>query len=102
MLLIELSMSPLDKGASVSRQVARSLDIIDRSGLKYRVGPMGTCIEGEWDEVMTVVKKCYLKMRTDCSRITFSLKGDWRSGREKRLDRKVAKVEKLLKRKLSR
>ena len=47
MLLIELSMSPMDKGPSVSKWVARSLEIIDKSGLEYRLGPMGTCIEGD-------------------------------------------------------
>ena len=59
MLLIELSMSPMDQGPSVSKWVARALEIIDRSGLDYRLGPMGTCIEGEWDEVMAVVRRCW-------------------------------------------
>lgn len=100
MLLIELSMSPMDKGPSVSKWVARSLEIIDRSGLDYRLGPMGTCIEGEWDEVMAVVKKCWNKMARDSVRITFSVKGDWRRGATGRLAAKVATVEHQLKRKL--
>ena len=100
MLLIELSMSPMDKGPSVSKWVARSLQIIDRSGLDYRLGPMGTCIEGEWNEVMAVVRKCWNGMARDCVRITFSIKGDWRRGPKGRLDAKVAAVEKKLQRKL--
>ena len=100
MLLIELSMSPMDKGPSVSKWVARSLEIIDRSGLDYRLGPMGTCIEGGWDEVMAVVRKCWNGMARDCVRITFSVKGDWRRGAKGRLASKVATVEKKLKRKL--
>ena len=100
MLLIELSMSPMDKGPSVSKWVARSLEIIDKSGLDYRLGPMGTCIEGEWNEVMAVVRKCWNRMSRDSVRITFSIKGDWRRGAEGRLESKVAKVEKTLKRKL--
>jgi uncharacterized protein (TIGR00106 family) len=100
MLLIELSMSPMDKGPSVSRWVARSLEIIDRSGLDYRLGPMGTCIEGEWDEVMAVVRKCWNRMARDSVRITFSIKGDWRRGAEGRLESKVRTVERKLKRKL--
>jgi uncharacterized protein (TIGR00106 family) len=93
-------MSPLDKGASVSTWVARSLEIIDRSGLAYRLGPMGTCIEGEWDEVMAVVRKCWNRMAKDSVRITFSIKGDWRRGAKGRLESKVSKVETLVKRKL--
>jgi uncharacterized protein (TIGR00106 family) len=100
MLLIELSMSPMDKGPSVSKWVARSLEIIDRSGLPYRLGPMGTCIEGEWDEVMDVVRKCWNRMSKDSVRITFSIKGDWRRGAKSRLDSKVSKVETLVRRKL--
>jgi uncharacterized protein (TIGR00106 family) len=100
MLLIELSMSPMDKGVSVSRWVARSLEIIDRSGLDYRLGPMGTCIEGEWDEVMALVKRCWKAMGKDCMRITFSIKGDWRGGRRGRLESKVAAVVKKVGRRL--
>jgi uncharacterized protein (TIGR00106 family) len=100
MLLIELSMSPMDKGPSVSKWVARSLAIIDRSGLDYRLGPMGTCIEGEWDEVMAVVKRCWKAMGKDCVRITFSIKGDWRKGAKGRLASKVEAVEKILSKRL--
>ena len=57
MILLEFSMMPLDKGESVSKYVARSLEIIDKSGLDYRVNSMGTVVEGEWDEVMNVVRQ---------------------------------------------
>lgn len=100
MLLAEFSMSPLDKGVSLSEFVARSLDIIDRSGLPYRLGPMGTCLEGEWDEVMDVVRDCFERMSQDCERITISFKGDWRRGRSGRLEAKIQAVEQRLGRQL--
>src|SRR5215813_7346862 len=100
MVLIELSRSLNNKGPSVSKWVARSLEIIDRSGLDYRLGPMGTCIEGEWEEVFDVVRKCWNKMAKESVRITFSIKGDWRRGAAGRLESKVSKVEQTLKRKL--
>lgn len=96
MLLLEFSMSPMDKGESVSRYVSRSLDIIDASGVDYRLNPMGTVLEGEWDEVMDVVKKCYEKMSSDCNRITCSIKIDYRKGAKGRLQSKMASVEKKL------
>ena len=99
-LLVELSMSPLDKGPSVSKWVARSLEIIDQSGLDYRLGPMGTCIEGEWDQVLRVVRRCWKTMSRDSVRISFSIKGDWRRGKAGRLSSKVEAVEKRLGRKL--
>ncbi len=96
MILLEFSMTPLDKGESVSAYVTRSLDIIDKSGLEYRINPMGTVIEGEWDEVMGVVKACFEKMQSDCSRISTAIKIDYRKGRSGRLKSKIASVEKKL------
>ena len=51
MVLLEFSMSPLGKGESVGKYVSRSLEIIDQSGVEYRLNPMGTVLEGEWGEV---------------------------------------------------
>jgi uncharacterized protein (TIGR00106 family) len=98
MVLLEFSMSPLGKGGSVSKYVSRSLDIIDKSGVPYRLNPMGTVIEGEWDEVFAVVRKCYERMKKDCNRISCSIKVDYRKGHSGRLVSKVASVEKTLKR----
>lgn len=100
MVLLEFSMSPLGKGESVGRYVARSLDIIDRSGLPYRLNPMGTVLEGEWDDVFAVVRKCYERMKKDCNRISCTIKVDYRKGARGRLQSKVASVERRLKRKL--
>ncbi|HEX6532480.1 MAG TPA: MTH1187 family thiamine-binding protein [Nitrospira sp.] len=98
MVLLEFSMSPLGKGESVSKYVSRSLDIIDKSGVPYRLNPMGTVLEGEWEEVFSVVRKCYERMRKDCNRISCSIKVDYRKGHSGRLVSKVASVEKTLKR----
>ncbi|MEO5348576.1 MAG: MTH1187 family thiamine-binding protein [Magnetococcus sp. YQC-3] len=95
-LLFEFSMTPLDKGESVSTYVARSLDIIDKSGLPYKLGPMGTCLEGEWDDCMAVIKECLTTMQTDCNRITLSVKMDYRKGKTDRLTGKIESVEKKL------
>ena len=98
MVLLEFSMSPLGKGESVSKFVSRSLDIIDKSGVPYRLNPMGTVLEGEWDEVFAVVRQCYERMKKDCNRISCSIKVDYRKGHSGRLVSKVASVEKTLKR----
>jgi len=100
MVLLEFSMSPLGKGESVGRYVARSLDIIDRSGVPYRLNPMGTVLEGEWDDVFGVVGKCYERMKKDCNRISCTIKVDYRKGHAGRLKSKVSSVERRLKRKI--
>ncbi|MBI3811532.1 MAG: MTH1187 family thiamine-binding protein [Nitrospirae bacterium] len=100
MVLLEFSMSPMGKGESVGKYVSRSLAIIDRSGIDYRLNPMGTVIEGDWDQVFAVVKKCYEAMKKDCGRISLGIKVDYRKGHRGRLNSKVASIEKRLKRKL--
>lgn len=99
-VLVEFSMSPMDKGPSVSKYVARSLEIIADSGVPYRLGPMGTCLEGDWNDVMGVIEKCYRRMSADCERITCSIKIDARNGAEGRLASKTQSIEKILGRKL--
>jgi uncharacterized protein (TIGR00106 family) len=95
-VLLEFSMTPLGEGESVSPYVARSLEIIDASGLDYRLHAMGTVIEGEWDEVFDVVRRCYDAMSADCDRITCSIKVDSRKNATGRLTAKVRSVEQKL------
>ncbi|MBD3225841.1 MAG: MTH1187 family thiamine-binding protein [Caldithrix sp.] len=93
MVLLEFSMSPLDKGISLSPYVARILDIIDKSGIDYRLNAMGTILEGEYDKVMSVVRQCFFALQEDCKRISISIKMDYRDGKESRLDSKIKTVE---------
>lgn len=95
-MLAEFSMWPMDKGESVGKYVARSLDIIDRSGVPYRLNPMGTVLEGEWDEVMAVVRQCFETMSQDSNRVTCTVKMDWRRGHTGRLTAKIDTVERHL------
>ena len=100
MVLLEFAMAPAGQGESLSAQVARILDVIDRSGVPYRLTPMGTILEGDWDAVMRVVGDCFRTLQADCPRISMNLKMDYRAGDESRLDSKVAKVEQRLGRRL--
>ena len=100
MVLLEFSISPLEKGASVSDYVARSLAIIAASGLDYRLHAMGTIVEGELDQVLAVLKQCIEALAADCDRITCTAKLDYRRGHSGRLESKVASVEQRLGKKL--
>jgi len=96
MVLLEFSMYPLDKGESLSPYVAKSLDIIDQSGLDYRCNSMGTVLEGEYNEVMEVVRKCFEAMSASCNRVECSMRMDFRKGCKGRLTSKIASVEQKL------
>lgn len=99
-MLVEFSMFPLDKGESVGKYVARSLEIVEKSGLDYRLNDMGTVIEGSWDEVFAVIRQCHKAMNRDCRRIHLSVKADHRDGSAKMLGKKVRSVQKRLGKKL--
>ncbi len=94
-------MAPTGKGESLSPYVARSLDIIDKSGLPYQLTPMGTIIEGEWPDVMAVVTACFEAMQTDCERIGTHIKIDYRAGPGGRMQSKINAVETQLGRRLA-
>jgi uncharacterized protein (TIGR00106 family) len=101
MTLCELTMFPTDKGVSVSPYVARILDIIDKSGVAYKLTPMSTILEGNWDAVMNLVSACFRALEADCERINVSMKVDYRRGTEPRMTKKIDAVERHLGRTLS-
>ena len=96
MILLDFSMFPVDKGESLSKEVAEIIQLIDESGLEYRLHSMGTTIEGDWDDVFEVVRRCFQKMKENSSRISASIKVDYREGKSGRIQGKVRKVEELL------
>ncbi len=92
-MLAEFSIFPISSGVSLSKYVARSLQIIQKSGLPYKMNSMGTVVEGEYDEVMTLIRKCHMRMRKDNDRVVTIIKIDDRKGRRKALDKKVESVQ---------
>jgi uncharacterized protein (TIGR00106 family) len=95
-VIVDFSIFPVDKESSVSSYVAKAVKIIRKSGLDHQTGPMGTCIEGEWEDVMRVVSRCFEKMKEESSRIYMTLKVDYRRGDSGRLTGKVKSIEEKL------
>ncbi len=90
--MVEFSIVPIGKGESLSQFVARCTKIVQESGLPNQLNPMGTVIEGEWDEVFGVIKECFEELRKDCSRISLYIKVDYREGKDSRMEQKVRSV----------
>lgn len=93
-VLAELTVFPTGKTGGLSPYVSRVVKLIKNSGLSYNFGPMGTCVEGEWDEVMELAGKCYRELEPDCDRVYIVMKMDCRKGASDRINGKVASVEK--------
>lgn len=82
----------------VGEAVAEAVRIIRDSGLPNETNAMFTNIEGEWDEVMAVVKAAVEAVGEHAPRVSFVLKADYRPGRAGELARKVERVENALER----
>ena len=96
-VIVEFSIFPMDKGESLSPYVARAFNLIQESGLPYELNPMGTCVEGGWNEVMSLVDRCFQELQKDCNRINLALKADYRKGPAGRLKGKIESVKEKLK-----
>ncbi len=101
-MLVSFSIFPTDKGESVSRYVAKTIDIVDKSGLPYRTSAMSTVVEGSWDRVFKVIKKCRDTMAKECNRIYMVITVDDRKRVKNRLTGKVDKIERVLRKKINR
>lgn len=101
-MLAEFSIVPTDKGESVSKYVAEILDIIDQSGLEYKLHAMGTTVEGTCDDVFELIKLCHNTMRMYSNRVVTHIAIDDRAGAEHRLQGKPNSIENILGRKLQR
>ena len=92
-MLAEFSVVPIGKGESVCQYVAECLKIVEASGLPYRINPMGTVIEGDYDAVMSVIRACHMRVMELSSRVITSVKVDDRRGVSGMIDKKVESVE---------
>jgi len=95
-MIVEFSVVPVGQGEELARLVAGIVDIIDRSGLSYRLTAMGTIVEGEWDDVLALIKECHRAMRRQAGRVLTHIAIDDRDGARDRLRGKVEDVEKIL------
>ena len=100
MVLLEMSITPLGQGESVSQYVAECVDLVEQSGLDYELHAMGTIVEGELDEVLDLMRRCIEQVATHTDRVTCAAKLDFRRGHAGRLKSKVASVEQKLGREL--
>ena len=101
-MLVELSINLLGRGTHLSQDLAQILKTVDESDLRYCLTPLGTCIEGEWDEVMALVKKCHLQARTLSSHVMTTLRIEDEEGATDKLNENIGAVERAANRKLRR
>ena len=92
-MIVAFSVSPLGGGDSVGDAVAGAIKVVRASGLPNETNAMFTNIEGEWDEVMAVVKQAVDAVAAVSDRVSLVLKADIRPGYTAQLDAKVQRIE---------
>ncbi|SNS68073.1 uncharacterized protein, MTH1187 family [Micrococcales bacterium KH10] len=92
-MIVAFSVAPSGVGDSVAEAVAAAVKVVRDSGLPNRTTSMFTEVEGEWDEVMDVVKRATEAAGAGAGRVSLVLKADIRPGRTGEIDAKIARVE---------
>jgi uncharacterized protein YqgV (UPF0045/DUF77 family) len=98
-MLIAFSVAPSGAGnadGSVHDAVAAAVKVVRESGLPHRTTSMFTELEGEWDDVMGVVKRATEAVMPFGSRVSLVLKADIRPGYTGELDGKVERLERAI------
>jgi len=97
-MLVAFSLAPAvtDADGGVAESVAEVVRVVRASGLPHETNAMFTNVEGEWDEVMALVKQCVEVLTAQSPRVSLVLKADIRPGHSGQLTAKVERVEDLL------
>ena len=76
-MLAELELIPIGtQDASLSTLLADVAKLVDQSGLDYRVGPMGTVVEGDWDRILALAKRCHQALLKSSDRVMTTIRID--------------------------
>ena len=100
-MLVEFTVVPLGAGESLAEPVAEALKIVNDSGVSYQLTPAGTCLEGDWDEVMTVIRQCHTRMLGRSVHVITTIRIEDEMGAKNKLRSNISSVEKELDRKIA-
>ena len=94
-MIVEVSVVPVGTGeTSVSAYVKAAIKIIEETDLDYQINSMGTCVQGEWDEIFSTLKAVHDELaKMGCNRIVTTVKIDDRRDKYGTMDAKIASLE---------
>jgi uncharacterized protein (TIGR00106 family) len=91
-MLVQFTVYPSD-ATHMSRDVALMVQVLERAGLDFRLGPMATAVEGTWEQVMPAIRRCHEIMREHHARVITTITVDDRAEQAHHLDEMVSVVE---------
>ncbi len=92
-MLAQVTITPVGTGEELKEMIAKAVAIIEKSELDYQLTSMGTIIEGDWDEIMVIVKKCHDEVTNFADRVVTNIVIDDRKDLQNRLKNNVLEVE---------
>lgn len=92
-MLTQVTILPIGTGEETKDLLADAAKIVAQSGLDYQLTSMSTIIEGEWDEVMVIIKKCHQQILGFSERVVTNIAIDERRGLQGRLKGNVLDIE---------
>jgi uncharacterized protein (TIGR00106 family) len=95
-MIAAFSITPIGTGESVGAEVAQAVRLVRESGLPNETNAMFTNVEGEWDQVMDLIKRCVDKIAEAAPRVSVVIKIDHRPGVTGGLTTKVEAIERFL------
>jgi uncharacterized protein (TIGR00106 family) len=91
-MLVQFSIYPIP-AEHMSKEIARVIEVLESAGLDYRLGPMSTAVEGDWDQVLPAIRRCHEAVAQNYGRVITSIVIDDRKHQPHHLAEMVASVE---------
>ncbi len=92
-MLVDFSIIPVGGDSHTSEELTEALRIVDASGLPHQLTPGGTCIEGDWNEVMHVIQQCHERVRGFSDHVVTVIKIEDDAGASDKIRRNVESIE---------
>jgi uncharacterized protein (TIGR00106 family) len=94
-MLVQFSIYPM-QADHLSKDIARVIETLEATGLDYRLGPMSTAVEGNWDQVLAAIRRCHEAVAQNHDRVITTIVIDDRKHQPHHLAEMVASVEQQL------
>jgi uncharacterized protein (TIGR00106 family) len=94
-MLVQFSIYPM-QAEHLSKDLARVIESLEATGLDYRLGPMSTAVEGDWDRVLAAIRRCHEAVAQSHDRVITTIVIDERKHQPHHLAEMVASVEQQL------
>ncbi|MFQ5636420.1 MAG: MTH1187 family thiamine-binding protein [bacterium] len=92
-MLAHVQFVPVGTGDEIKEMLAKAMTIVDKSELDYQLTAMGLIIEGDWDEIMAIIRKCHQEIMNFADRLSTSIMIDDRKDMTNRLKKNVLEIE---------